>query len=68
MTKRLQNARILIRLTAFALLGFALLVSACGGGGGGSGPPSSGNNPPPSNEWLIPQSEVADGGPGPDPR
>ena len=59
MTKRLHIPGILVLLTAFALL-----VSACGGSGGGS--PRSGSAPPPSNEWLIPQGEVADGGPGPD--
>ena len=59
MTKRLHIPRILVLLTAFALL-----MSACGGSGGG--PPRSGSAPPPSNEWLIPQGEVADGGPGPD--
>ena len=60
MTKRLHFPKIIVQLTAFALL-----VSACGGGSGG-GPPGGGNNPPPSSEWLIPQGEVIDGGPGPD--
>ena len=47
----------------------ALLVSlglaSCGGGGGGggagSGSGSDGNN---SDDWLIPVSQVVDGGPG----
>ena len=40
----------------------ALFVAACGGGGGGGG----GSVPPDFSEWLIPQNDVVDGGPGPD--
>lgn len=41
---------------------FTLVLTACGGGGGGGG----GTSPPVSSEWLVPQSKVVDGGPGPD--
>ena len=59
----------LIRTTArnsvFLILFTSLLVSACGGGGGGktngAAQPGGGNQ-----NWLVPQANVADGGPGKD--
>ena len=51
-------------MTGLPLVVFSLLVSACGGGGGGSAP---GPSPPVivfDGEWLVPQSDVVDGGPG----
>lgn len=56
----------------FYLFLMALAISACGGGSDDSFTPDSGNNngnPPPTNtssDWLIPRSEVKDGGPGKD--
>ena len=36
-------------------------IAACGGGGGGGG-----GNPAPRSQWLVPENEVVDGGPGVD--
>ena len=46
--------------TSVALL--AALLCACGGGGGGGTPPAGGSGA----AWIIPESEVVDGGPGQD--
>jgi len=46
----------------FLLVLSGLLVGACGGGGGGGG---NGNGIS-AGQWLIPEGEVVDGGPGPD--
>jgi hypothetical protein len=59
MTTRLFHPKLLILSSIFALL-----IAACGGSGGGSS--GGGNGPPVTSEWLIPQNEVVDGGPGPD--
>lgn len=55
----------------FYLFIMVLVISACGGSGDDSLPDSSDNNGNtsgnnPSSDWLIPLSEVKDGGPGKD--
>lgn len=49
------------RILAISLVA-GMAMSACGGGGGGGGV----NPQNPGGNWLIPQGEVVDGGPGQD--
>ncbi len=41
----------------------ALFIGGCGGGGGGGGNPVGGSS---NTDWLVPASEIVDGGPGVD--
>lgn len=60
-----------MKTTAFYLFMVALVISSCGGGGDDTIPDSGNNNENNSgnsttSDWLIPQAEVKDGGPGKD--
>ncbi len=46
----------------FVAIFLIVMLSACGGGSSGGGSAFSSN----SSKWLVPESQVRDGGPGPD--